>query len=93
MPSPFQSEVKDLRKRLRTTEEDLKRSQSDASKLMTAVRAVHAQVSPHVEKERKQQQQQDEGNAAPAAAAVKKEEAVNGAAAAVKKEDEEVKAE
>ena len=40
--------MKDLRKRLRSTEDDLKRSQTDSAKLMSAVKAVHATVAPHV---------------------------------------------
>jgi len=60
----LQSEGRDLKKRLRTAEDDLKRSQTDTTRFFSTLKEIHTRAAAHVNKPAEQG----------AAAAVKKEE-------------------
>ena len=45
----LQTQVNDLKKRLRSTEDDLKKSQSDTTKYMDTIKEVFSKVNPHME--------------------------------------------
>ena len=49
----LQSEVKDLKKRLRNAEDDFKKSQTDTSKYYSTLKDIFVKVSPIVQKSEK----------------------------------------
>ena len=69
-----------MKKRLRTTEEDFKKSQTDKSRYLETIKEVFSKVSPHIEAELKPvvKKEEEEAAAAAAAAAANEPDAVNG---------------
>ena len=70
--------MRDLKKRLRTSEDDHKRALQDSNKYLATVKEVFARVNPHIQREKEEREKAAAAVAAAAAAAtaavVKKEE-------------------
>lgn len=70
--------MKDLKKRLRTAEDDYKQSEVNTVRYLSTLKDVYHKIGPHLAKAEAKKEESEEKDAAAA---------VNGAAAAIKVED------